>query len=222
MAHKKASEREELRFVRLRKVITLVELARHLNCSQRTARRRLAQWQAIHSYNQNGRYYTLPQIADFDEQGLWRCRQAFFSRFGNLPETFAGVVCNSQAGLSAAELGKLLGLRASSFLWSLRKHPAVKKETFRGKTVYFSADPPVREKQRQQRCLNSIRKLPSEFETIEILVEKINHPSLSAEKLSRRLQKRQLEISPELIAEVFVRHGVSEGKRGAPTACRLP
>jgi hypothetical protein len=33
---------------------------------------------------------------------LWRYRGAFFSRFGNLPETFVELVANAKAGLTAA------------------------------------------------------------------------------------------------------------------------
>ena len=75
------------RFLRLKKIATLVELALHLRCSPRTVQRRLAECKAIHSYNHNGRYYTLPEIPAFDPKGLWRFRGVFFSKYGNLPET---------------------------------------------------------------------------------------------------------------------------------------
>ncbi len=71
-----------LRFLRIKKVATLAELALHLHCSSRTVQRRLGVWQAINSYNRNGGYYTLPDIPKFDANGLWRYRAASFSRFG--------------------------------------------------------------------------------------------------------------------------------------------
>ena len=104
------TQEEGLKFLRSKKVVTLAELALHLHCSSRTVQRRLANWQAINSYNRNGAYYTLPDIPKFDAHGLWRYRQAFFSRFGNLPETFVQLAPNSQAGLTAAEAGDLLGV----------------------------------------------------------------------------------------------------------------
>ena len=76
------TQEEGLKFLRSKKVVTLAELALHLHCSSRTVQRRLANWQAINSYNRNGAYYTLPDIPKFDAHGLWRYRQAFFSRFG--------------------------------------------------------------------------------------------------------------------------------------------
>jgi AraC-like DNA-binding protein len=39
-----------LKFLRIRKVVTLAELALHLHCSPRTVQRRLADWAGINSY----------------------------------------------------------------------------------------------------------------------------------------------------------------------------
>lgn len=202
-----------LRFLRIRKVVTLAELALHLHCSPRTVQRRLADWAGINSYNRNGSCYTLPAIATFDINGLWQYRGAFFSLFGNLPQTFACLVANSQAGLTAAEAGELLGLRPSSFLWSLRKHPAVRREKHHGVYVYFSSDHTRYGCQRQQRSLMpEVARLPSDFEGVAILAEKIKHPALTNEELSRRLRKQKLSVRPETIENLFVRHGLAVKK----------
>ncbi len=204
---------EGLRFLRIRKVVTLVELALHLHCSDRTVQRRLAEWSAINSYNRNGGCYTLRDIAQFDANGLWRYRGAFFSRFGNLPATFTCLVGNSHAGLTAAEAGKLLGLRPSSFLWSLRKHPALKREKHHGAYVYFSSDPARYGRQREcRRRLQATGPGPTPSEAIAILVEKIKNPALSNEALSRKLRKQNLSVAPETIEALFVRHGLAEKK----------
>jgi len=202
-----------LRFLRSRKVVTLAALASHLRCSSRSVQRRLAQWQAIHSYNQNGRYYTLPDIPDFDANGLWRYRGAFFSRFGNLPETFVQLVAHSQAGLTAPEAGALLGLRPSSFLWSLSKHSALKREKHHGLYVYFSSDPIRYNSQREHRLqMARTPELPTDFEAVAILVEKIKYPHLSADQLSRQLKKQNLSVHPDIIENLFHRHGLAEKK----------
>jgi len=95
-----------VRFLRLKKVVTLAELILRLHCSRRTVQRRLKEWQAINSYNHNGGYYTLPDIPQFDASGLWSCRGARFSRHGNLPQTVVQLVHDAPAGLTAAELGE--------------------------------------------------------------------------------------------------------------------
>ena len=202
-----------LKFLRIKKVVTLAELALHLHCSPRTVQRRFGDWQVINSYNRNGSYYTLPDIATFDVNGLWRYRGAFFSRFGNLPETFVQLVANSQAGLTAAEAGDLLGLRPSSFLWSLRDHPALQREKNQGVYVYFSSAPTRCNPQRHQRKLmRKTTRLPTDFEAVAILVEKIKHPALSNDALSRRLRKQQVFVEPETIQNLFVRHHLAVKK----------
>jgi hypothetical protein len=209
----------------------MAELILHLQCSPRTVQRRLAEWRAINSYNQNGRYYTLPDIPKFnsynqngryytlpdipkfDSHGLWSYQGAFFSRFGNLPQTVVQLVRNSQVGLTAAELGELLGLRPSSFLWSFRDHPGLRREKHQGHYVYFSSEPGRCAEQRQRRAMISTTKRPpSEFEVVAILVEKIKYPELSVEELSRRLRRKKIRVEPEMIRDLFIRHGVGAKK----------
>jgi len=81
-----------LALMRSKIVVTLPELASHLQRSPRTAQRCLADCKAINSYNKNGSRYTLPDIAKFDKNGLWHFKGIFFSRFGDLPLTFVKLV----------------------------------------------------------------------------------------------------------------------------------
>lgn len=213
MPRKRSSQDKELKFLHLRKAVTMAELILHLHCSSRTVQRRLTEWRAINSYNQNGRYYTLPDIPKFDNNGLWCYQGAFFSRFGNLPQTVVQLARNSQVGLTATELGELLGLRPSSFLWSFRNHPGLKREKHQGHYVYFSSEPGRCAEQRQRRSMISkTKRLPSEFEAIALLVEKIKYPELSVEELSRRLRRKKLRVEPDMIRDFFVRHGVEVKK----------
>jgi len=205
-----------LRFFRRRKITTLDELGGYLQCSRRTVQRRLVDWRAIKSYNQNSQYFTLPHIPDFDSNGLWRYREAFFSEFGNLPQTLIGLVHNAPAGLTAAELGELMGLRSSSFMWAFRDHSDLRREKHQGVYVYFGRASTRHSEQRQRRAamIKATRRL-SEFEAIAILVEKIKHPRINAAELSHRLRRKRVRVEPEMIRDLLVRHGVA-GKKGAP------
>ncbi len=60
------SDKKTIRAIYQKKIIVIDKLASLLNSSIKTARRRLKLWQAITSYNMNGRYYTLPGIPDFN------------------------------------------------------------------------------------------------------------------------------------------------------------
>ncbi len=213
MARKKCRPCEKAKFPRIRKIVTLVELAVHLNCSRRTVQRRLADWHAISSYNRNGSYYTLPDIPKFDACGLWRYRGVLFSKFGNLPETFVQLVTQSSAGLTASQAGELLGLRPSSFLWSLRGHRALRREKHLGHYVYLSSDPARYQEQRQQRQrMGEAIRMPADSEAVLILIEKIKHPNLSEKELSRRLKKQNVFVDARIIHDFFVRHNLAEKK----------
>ena len=64
-----ANDTKILRIIFRKKIITIDTLSSLLNSSTKTARRRLKLWEAYTSYNENGRYYTLPDIPDFDANG---------------------------------------------------------------------------------------------------------------------------------------------------------
>ena len=191
-------------------ILTLAEVAELVDSSIHTARRRLKEWKALTSYNQNGRYYALPDVPEFDVNGLWQRRGVFFSRYGNLKQTVVELVCHSQAGLDAGEMRSLLGLDPRSFLSAFAKHPQLRREKTRGRFVYYCSDKAVYNKQRQRRwSLNTKGRQPTAAEAVAILVEKIKHPALSNEALSRRLRKQNLSVEPEIIQNLFARYDLT-------------
>ena len=202
-----------LRTFRRRKVMTLEEVAELVHSSIHTARRRLKDWRVHTSYNQNGRYYTLPDVPEFDADGLWHWHGVFFSRYGNLKQTVVELIRRSAAGLDAGEMGSLLGLDPRSFLSAFADHPQIRREKSAGRFVYYGADRSVYSRQQQRRsALNGKRRQPTAYEAIAILVEKIKHPALSNKALSRRLKKQKLSVAPEMIENLFARHGLVEKK----------
>lgn len=194
------------------KVMTLKQLADLLHSCDRTAQRHLKQWHAYTSYNQNGRYYTLPDIPRFDKNGLWRFKGIFFSRYGNLRKTITVLVDNSPTGFTVAEAGKILGLSLSSFMAQSRNIQQLRKEKIDNIFVYFSSDEESFFKQRQKRKEGIERtkliKLPTDAEGIIILVERIKNPHLSIEQLSIRLGKKGYRIKAEVIRDFFEHHGL--------------
>lgn len=198
---------------RRRKVLTLEEVAELIGRSIHTVRRRLKEWGAHTSYNQNGRYYALPDVPEFNGDGLWRWRGVFFSRYGNLKQTVAELVCRSQAGLDAGEMRSLLGLDPRSFLSAFSDHPQLRREKHCGRFVYYCVDPSIYAQQQKRRaalCAKGRQATPAE--AIAILVEKIRLPALSNEELSRRLRKQNLFVEPGIIQDLFTRHSLSVKK----------
>lgn len=195
---------------RRKMILTLAEVADLIDSSIYTARRRLKEWEALTSYNKNGRYYALPDVPTFDANGLWKRSGVYFSRYGNLKQTVIELVRRSPAGLEAGDLRSLLGLDPRSFLSAFAKHPQLRREKTRGQFVYYCSTPSLYTKQRQRRLtLNTKGRQPTPAEAVAILVEKIKHPSLSTEALARRLQKQNLSVSPAIIQNLFLRHDLT-------------
>ena len=203
------SLKKDSRLIHRKKIVTLDELALSLRCSKRTVQRRLTRLKTIRSYNRNGQYFTLEDIPNFDANGLWHYRGTYFSKFGNLTQTFVQLVRASQAGLTSHQAGDLIGSRPSSFLWNFHNHPEIKRQKHQGRYVYFASEPARYEQQRQNRTMmRQTRKLPSEFEAIAILVEKIKYPQLSLDELADKLKGGNLCIAPEAIVNFFLHHGL--------------
>jgi hypothetical protein len=196
-----------------RKIMTLGEVAEFIRSSIHTARRRLKQWQAANSYNHNGRYYTLPEVPEFDGNGLWRWRGVLFSQYGNLKQTVIALVQRSPAGLDAGELRSLVGLDPRSFLSAFAADPRLRREKTQGRFVYYDADRAVYSGQRQRRStLQAAGRQPTPSEAVAILVEKIKQPALSYEALSRQLRKKRVLVEAETIQNFFLRHGLTVKK----------
>ena len=210
-----------MRWFKKQKVVTVVQLASWLSCSVVTARRRLKAWRAYTSYNRNGRYYTLPEIAQFDDIGLWRHQGAFFSKHGNLKQTLVHLVIHSEQGLSGAELGEILGLQPRSFLSHFRDHSEIYRENRMGRWIWFAADPGIREQQMQARLAQEVAGascMPSDMEAVMILVDLIGHPQSDVEQIARRLKSQQLDIDTAAIRQLLDHHGLLKKTAAIPAS----
>lgn len=182
------------------KVFNIEDLTSLLTCSVPNARLKLRQWQAYTSYNQNGRYYTLPQVPRFNDYGLWHYKNIAFSRHGNLKKTVIQLVSASSAGLSGKQLGEILGLLPRSFLHHFRTCPGIYREKHDGVFIYFSDIDQVYEKQLQERRSLAARSAIvnlSDPEAILILVAIIREYGISAEEIMAlpEIQKSKIKLS---------------------------
>jgi hypothetical protein len=211
-----------LRRWRRKKVITLAEIMQELQSSVRTIRRRLQIWGALASFNHNSRFYTLPELPQFDEQGLWFHRDIGFSSHGHLPQTIVALVLQSPGGLSAAELGQRLRLDPRSFFWPFHQHPSLQREKVEGHYVYFAADPAVAARQRAVRnaAAPSVP-LPSAEESIAVLVQAIQHPNHSPEQLAADLHSTYPHLSARSIVALFEHHHLTLKKTPPPAGSNV-
>lgn len=195
-------EKNVLKRFRQKKVITIDQLVDLLQSSAITARRRLKKWKTYTSFNNNGRYYTLPDIPNFDRNGIWKYQTILFSRYGNLKQTIIQLVTQSGAGLSAKEIADIVELPSnSSFFSKLPNFAGIKRERHQGRYIYFSDTPLLYEKQSQAFTLYNEGEyiLPSDAEAVVILVQLIKNPDISIEELSDRVAQQGKKIESSVI-----------------------
>jgi len=201
------------------KVFTLNQLVDTLSCSAITARRRLSDWRAYTSINRNGMFYTLPSVPEFDQNGLWRFQDVFFSAHGNLKRTAIRLVQRSARGLDSHEISTLVGLPAgSSYLSRLRDLPDLSREWRGGRWVYLAGEDAARKKQLEERSdwADQAAGLPSPEEAVDILVCFIRHPELEPEALARQLGERRRGVTAARIRNLLEHHGLGKKKRRLP------
>lgn len=193
------------RFSRI-KVVTIEELVGLLQSSVMTARRRLKKWKALTSFNQNGRYYTLPGIPQFDDHGLWKYQAVLFSRYGNLKQTIIELIRRSEAGLSAREVAHLVAIPSNSSIFS-HVQTGIMREKQQGHFVYFSDDPKTYQKQKSAFDRpKAARGFPSAEEAVLILVHYIKHPHSGVEELSESVARQGRRIEPSVIQRFLEQH----------------
>lgn len=133
------------------KIATFSELKALLDaCGTMTVFRTLKALGYLTSYSHRGKYHTLPDIADFDEDGLWSWRGVWFSRYGSLRETLRHFVQEAERGCAAGELEPLLHVEVTHPLLALCRSRQIRREKVEGVYVYVSSD---KEKRRAQLLL---------------------------------------------------------------------
>ena len=193
-----------------KKVFTLDQLVSSLSCSTPTARLKLKQWQAYTSYNQNGRYYTMPMVPCFDENGLWSYEGISFSKYGNLRNTVVHLINNSPLGLTGNEIGNLVRLPPRSFLHHFRNVAGICREKIEGVYVYFSDDVDRYKEQvsNRSRVLIPEGKPLNDADTIVILTALIKHHGITMEDIMGLPEVRAGGFSRVVISEFLDRHGL--------------
>jgi hypothetical protein len=190
-------------------VMTLSQLEAILSCSQRSVQRYLSKWGGLRSYNHNGKYFSLPVLARFDSFGVWKYRDIGFSQFGNLKDTVIQLINNSPAGLSATELGEILGVNAHSFMSQFRFNPGLKREKWEGRLVYFCAKYDILIAQQRKRFAGQpVSPFPSDAQAIIILVALLKNPKGTIEKLVKIMRKEHKGITITMVEHLLEHHGL--------------
>src|ERR1022692_4899336 len=151
---------DELRSLLLRsKIATLDELKQALGTSvDVTVFRKLKPLDYLTSYSHRGRYYTLREVARFDdytlrevarfdEKGLWSHATVWFSQAGTLLSTAESFVNRSPRGFFADELARALHVDVQDALHQLAHQHRVTRQIVSGLYLYTAIDRTVQQGQ---------------------------------------------------------------------------
>ena len=108
--------------------------------ARRTAFRKLKELPYRTSYSYRGGYYTLEELIDFDQHGLWSFRAVRFSAAGTLLATAAALVSDAPAGQFSEELDNLLHVGTQDALRKLVQQRKLSRQKVAGQFLYCAAD----------------------------------------------------------------------------------
>jgi hypothetical protein len=145
--------------LRRHKIADLAELKQVLGTdTSLTVFRKLKQLDYCASYTHRGSFYTLAEIARFDERGLWTHDAVWFSRFGTLLATVEAFVKRSSNGYYAAELADQIHAQVHEPLRHLVQEQRLSRMEIEGQFLYTAIDSPQR--QNQIRARHSAQAVP--------------------------------------------------------------
>lgn len=172
MRHPKYSSECLRKFFKKHIIATMEQLKQALDTNtDMTVYRKLKPLSYNTSYSHQGKYYTLDELAQFDEQGLWNYDIARFSKYGTLIQTAKTFVEKSSRGYTLAELRDQLGIEVKEPLLILYKKNRINREKIAGRYIYFSSN----SQQHRQQHLMRLEQKPalSTVETEVILAHEV-------------------------------------------------
>ena len=188
------------------KVLDIHHLYKAINTTSRaTVFRYLQDLKHLTSYTQSGKYYTLPEIAQFDDDGFWYYGEIGFSARGTLIKTLAHVITMSESGKTNSELEKYFRTRVQESLRTLLSTNIIKRKKIANRQLYVNSDPTIGDLQIKKRIRVGPRKRLSEWIIAEILIEAVRCSATppQIEDVAKRLSKRGSLITQEQVQQVF-------------------
>lgn len=190
--------------------------------------RRLTLLGYMTSYSHCGRYYTLREVPQFDEFGLWHYGDVGFFREGTLKAAVRELVDKSEAGRTHQELQDLLRIRAHDELLDNVRAGRIERKLLDDKRwLYLSADASRAAKQwarrlaQKKRAAVLIGPLTAAL-TVEVLVEVLQSSRprviVTPEQVVRRLHHQGVSVPLAHVQWVFERYELA--KKGGPDSPR--
>lgn len=212
---------------RRKPIVQIPALFRTLQTRSRmTVFRRLTAMGYLTSYTHTARYYTLREIPQFDELGLWYYGNVGFCRGSTLKAALLDLVEKSEAGKTHQELQDALRARVrTELLDHVRTQRLSRKSINNKRWLYLSADAARAAKQWTRRLAQAKRAATlsgplTAAMTIEVLVEVLQSSQVlvTPEQVVRRLHHQGISVPLQHVQWVFERYELE--KKGGPDSPR--
>lgn len=220
MSNRDDARRRLTRHFKRNPVADLQTIQRVLGTTSRTTVFRvLSEAGYMTSYSHAGRYYTLEEMPQFDDQGLWSHGEALFSKYGTLRATIARFVHDAPAGQTHGELRNRLRLRVHDTLRELSKAREIGRVQLERLFVYVSVEQALAraqltERRRRLQSPPPPAPPPSPAVTIEVLLDLVRGAQAWAKPAAivGRLGARGVAVSVAQVQEIFQRYGIEQKK----------
>ena len=170
----------------------------------------------ITSYNFNAAYYTLTDIPEFDNYGLWTFQDVRFSKYGSLTNTITQLIANNPKGLEIKEIEEILCVNVATIVTKLFQQGHINRKKIGGIFVYFNHCNSEMEKQLEKRQEEKREKLslllPEPERIIAVLVDFIQHPKSQPFEIYHRLSTTGIKISQDEINAILLYHNLNKKK----------
>lgn len=203
-------------------VMDIDDLMKKTSSSRITVFRNLKDIGYTTSYNQNGKYYTLLEIAKFDESGIFDHKGILFFKDGGIQELVIKEIESSEKGYTAEELNNKIRTRVSNQLHQFVRKGLIIRKKYADFYVYYSIDDvtqqkqiPNREKELKIPSTKEDSEISSERKTIRILLEIIQNPNVQPREIGELLRQEGLKISDSFIQKIFEKYDIQ--KKGSPS-----
>jgi hypothetical protein len=200
---------------RIHLVLRLKDVMEHLKRSRTSTMRYFKETGYYTSYNSAGEYYTLSAIPEFDENGLWKYGDAYFSSHGSLRDTATALVSKSKYGYTHREFRELLGIRMYNTLLELANDRLIERKECDGEYVYVSCEQweeqisarlniPTKPKEKKKPTKRTPRIIPAAGlnETIEVLLAFIGGHT-QPNSVYGFLHRKGIHVTPNQIQAIF-------------------
>jgi len=182
--------------------------------------RRLKEIGYFSSFSHAGKYYTLTNIPQFDENGLWFFQEIGFSRCGTLKATIIELVCGSSTGLTHLELNQLLRIKVYNSLLGLVKEGLIGRERIKKSFLYVAPEHGKATEQINCKKITAAKSVMdvtvvSDTIVIEVLIETIHAGKIkiSPSLVTKRLSNRGILIGNKQVEQIFKQYGIPLEKK---------